>query len=174
MSGPLENQYFKWLCAKVIQVVHPTPSLTYKKLFHILHTTEFVWLVLGDDNRCEDGKELRDQFILETNAPENPEWMSIGCSVLEMLIAFSRRAEFQTGDSAKQWFWEFLKNLGLDECNDADIEPVNVEEILERFIWRTYWPNGVGGLFPLENPKEDQRQVEIWYQYCAYLVDQDR
>jgi hypothetical protein len=34
---------------------------------------------------------------------------------------------------------------------------------------RLYTTSGYGGLFPLEEPKEDQRKVEIWYQMMAYL-----
>jgi hypothetical protein len=42
---------------------------------------------------------------------------------------------------------------------------------MERCVWRTYEPNGVGGFFPLENPNEDQREVELWYQMSAYVDD---
>ena len=171
MNGPLEKLYFKWLCAKVIQVKHPTPSLTYKKLLNCLHTTEFVWLVMCDDNRAMDGLELRVEFMYECDVPDNPEWRAQGCSVLEMLIAFSRRAEFDTEIPAKEWFWEFLDNLGLKNCNDADIELADVEEILDTFIWRTYDANGYGGLFPIEDTPNDQREIEIWYQFCEYSRD---
>jgi hypothetical protein len=44
-----------------------------------------------------------------------------------------------------------------------------MEEIFERLIWRNYAPNGEGGFFPLENPREDQTQVELWYQMNSYV-----
>lgn len=171
MDGPLESRYFKWLCAKVMQVIHPTPSLTYRELLHCLHMTEFVWLLIGDDNRAEDGLELREEFIDESNIPDNPEWReAVGCSVLEMLIAFSRRAEFDTDIPAKDWFWVFIDNLDINFV-DAEINPIDVEDSLDTFIWRTYEPNGYGGLFPLDHPKRDQRTVEIWYQFCEYVIE---
>ena len=34
---------------------------------------------------------------------------------------------------------------------------------------REYSDNGHGGLFPLKNPKKDQRKVEIWYQMTEYI-----
>lgn len=176
MNEPLENAYFKWLCAKVIQPQQPsTPSLTYWKLLHILHSTEFVWILRGDDNRAEDGIELRGEFIFESKLKAPPDWRAIGCSILEMLIAFSRRAEFTTGISAREWFWEFLDNLHLSFLNDgAEFNEEDVEDILDGFVWRTYNTDGEGGILPLNNPHKDQRRVEIWYQFSEYLVDRNK
>jgi hypothetical protein len=176
MGEPLENLYFNWLCAKVIEPRKFHPSDTYWELLRKLHRTEFVWTLSGDDNRAEDGKELRREFILQADIPDDPEWrLLIGCSVLEMLIAFSRRAEFQTDMPAKEWFWEFLTNLGLGDFDDgSDLDPEEVDEVLEQLIWRTYDANGVGGLFPIKNPEVNQKEIEIWHQFCDYLVDQDR
>jgi hypothetical protein len=108
--------------------------------------------------------------------PDDPQWrMHYPCSVFEMLIAFSRRAEKNTGTPAKEWFWEFLANLNLAEVNDASgVEPDEIEDTLNMFIFRNYQPNGDGGLFPLKNPMVDQTKLEIWQQFCDYLVDQER
>lgn len=172
MSEPLENLYFNWLCAKVVDIRETSPGLTYWKLFKALHTTEFVWLLTGDDNRAEDGKELRGEFLLQADIPDDPDWRTlVECSVLEMLIAFSRRTEYMSGSPAKDWFWIFIENLGLKECNDANFNGAQVDEVLYSFIWRTYRGDGVGGLFPLTNPGSDQKEVELWYQFCDYLAD---
>lgn len=174
MDEPIEEVYFNWLCAKVMAVKAPTPSLTFWKLFRTLHNTEFVWLVPNDDNRCEDGIDLRHEFLNMYTPDHHPEWLKIGCSIFEMLIAFARRAEFDTDQSAKEWFWIFLENLGLSEFNDAyDIDMLVVDDILQRFVWRTYDFDGTGGLFPLRNPSHDQRKVELWYQFSEYLVEQE-
>jgi hypothetical protein len=45
--------------------------------------------------------------------------------------------------------------------------------ILDRVIRREYEPDGTGGFFPLQNPLEDQTQVEIWYQMAAYINELD-
>lgn len=175
MDEPLENLYFNWLCAKVIRLENPTPSLMYDRLFRVLYGTEFVWLISGDDNRAEDGLELRRNFLLEAGLPEQPDWERLPCSLFEMLIAFSLRAEYSTDVHYTAWFWEFIDNLGLRQYNDASrVTEDDIGEILYAFVWRQYDLNGRGGLFPIENPAHDQTEVEIWYQFCEYLVDQDR
>lgn len=174
MDEPLESVYFSWLCAKVNRVEVPTPSLTYWKLFRALFSTEFVWLISGDDNRVEDGLELRQDFLVECGLPEDTDLGLMGCSIFEMLIAFSRRAEFNAGESSAFWFWRMLENLDLAKENDASTTPpVIIERILYDFVWRNYDEFGNGGLFPLSRPQEDQRPVEVFYQFCAYLVDQE-
>lgn len=175
MSEPLEHMYFNWLCSKVSRVQNPTPSLTYYNLLRVLHTTEFVWILDGDDNRAEDGKELRTEFLIEGDIPDHVEWRTqIPCSVLEMLISFSRRAEFNTQISAYDWFWIMIENLNLKEASDAsDVDPLEVQDTLDHFMWRRYRSDGDGGLFPLQYPPSDQTRVEIWHQFCDYLVDKD-
>jgi hypothetical protein len=171
-DGPVDSEYFIWLCAKVMRVEVPTPSNTWWNLLRDLYNTEFIWVEPMDENRAEDGCELRTEFLGQVGWSTDPEWLRLGCSVLEMLIAFSRRASFQTGRSAKNWFWEMIDNLGLKKFNDAVADPFSdIPNTLERFLWRTYEPDGTGGLFPLKNNINDQRKVEIWHQFCDYLVD---
>lgn len=176
MNEPVEELYFNWLCAKVLTPAIRTPSTSYDVLMNVLHTTEFVWFVSGDDNRAADGKELRREFLLAAHIPDDVEWRTLyPCSVLEMLIAFSSRAEFNSSISAKDWFWEMLENLNLKDINDAsDVSPYEIVEVLEHFMWRNYPPDGDGGLFPLTHPHRDQTQIQIWNQFCDYLVDKKR
>lgn len=168
MREPIENEYFNWLCAKVLS----TSGNMYVDLMRILHKTPFVWFIPGDKNRADDGNELKTYFLNESGWENDPEWFSEPCSVLEMLIAFANRASFQTDIPSRDWFWEFMINLQLDECRrvEESSEPV-IEEILNTFVWRTYMPNGRGGIFPMNHPSRDQREVEIWYQFCDYLED---
>lgn len=174
MSEPIEETYFNWLYSKVASVPVPTPSLTYYTLLRDLHCTEFVWIVQGDDNRAADGIELRREFFHQSFLKQEPAWRNIPCSVLEMLVAFSRRASFQTDMPERDWFWMFMDNLGLRYLNDAmeDITQI-VYEAMDTFIWRTYAYDGTGGLFPMRVAKHDQREVELWYQFFEWLVDQD-
>ena len=172
MSEPVENLYFNWLCAKVQRVEVPTPSLTYWNLLRDLHNTEFVWLLSGDDNRAQDGLDLRLEYTRQSQILYESD---LGCSILEMLIALSKRAAWNTSINYIDWFWIFIENLGLSKFNDAySPSHLEIEEILYRFIWRTYDYYGRGGLFPLVNPKHDQRKVEIWYQFAEYLIEQER
>jgi hypothetical protein len=172
MDEPIEESYFKWLCAKVVRPAVPTPSLTYWKLLSLLHHTEFVWTLSGDDNRAEDGRDLRHSFNIEAGLEDDDQWEHVPCSVLEMIIALIDRAEFMTGISAKDWFWYIMENLGLDDCNDASgFSERAVSDVLERLVWRNYRYDGVGGMFPMQHPNENQTQIEIWHQFSEYLIE---
>lgn len=165
---PLEDQYFGWLCAKVLSPY----ETNYSGLLMVLHRTEFVWVVSRDDNRAADGIELRNDFLRETHFYKDMLWFEQPCSVLELLIALGYRANFQTDIPVADWFWTFITNLGLEDyrrVSEGDIPAI--QEILNTFIWRNYHPDGTGGLFPLLSPKRDQTKVEIWYQFCDYTED---
>lgn len=171
MTEPIEESYFKWLCAKVTTSNHPTPSSSYWSLLALLHHTEFIFLVPGDDNRAKDGLDLRSDFESSTGMAD-PHWDAFGCSVLEMLIAFAHKADFQTDLNASEWFWLMIMNTGLDEFHDSsELDFDEAVEILESIVWRTYDSRGM--LFPLDRPNHDQKETEIWYQFCEYLVEKD-
>jgi hypothetical protein len=173
VSAYLDEQYFNWLYSQVCSVRVKNPSRTHKNLLHILYTKEFAWFVPNDDNRVEDGKELRYDFLeQEQIKAKDLYWLGLPCSMLELLIGLSRRLTFETDISVKEWFWEFLENLDLHELHDrTTISRHNVEYVLDRVIWRTYARDGVGGLFPLVNAEKDQRKVELWYQLNAYILE---
>lgn len=175
MDEAVENSYFNWLCSKVINVRITDPSLTYWNLFRILHGTEFTWTHRMDENRAADGKDLRREFIALADSREDPEWRNIPCSVLEMLIAFAKRAEHMTDIPYQEWFWRFLDALDLSECNDAArMDPQDIDDILRIWLNRQYGADGDGGLFPLEDPPTNQLEVELWYQFCQYVAEFDR
>jgi len=172
MDFELEARYFTWLHGKVVLEFAPTTSRSYYELFKILHATEFVWVISGDDNRAEYGKTLRATFLNGIRQPYAEGWDAQPCSVLEMLIALAEEAEFETDFPHAEWFWRFMLTLDLDQYNDSThIDVDHVEHILDRLVWRKYEYNGTGGLFPLEHPQRDQRNVEIWYQFCAYVIE---
>lgn len=138
-----------------------------------MYTKEFLWSVPNDDNRIEDGKELRYEFVDDEKLMDvDISWIRLGCSMLELLVALSRRLHFITEVEPRRWFWQLVENLGLrsytDQMTYSDQEVVDV---LDVFIWRAYNYNGEGGLFPLRRPQKDQRRVEIWYQMNAYVLE---
>mgnify|MGYP000924460943 CR=1 FL=1 len=175
LDEPIEETYFNWLYLKVASVENPTPSLTYWTLFRDLHAVEFHWMVSGDDNRAADGLDLRKDFLKESYLPHDQAWLSLGCSVLEMLIAFAYVVAFETNESPREWFWVFLENLHLAELNDA-MNGISrkVSTVLDRLIWRRYRRDGKGGMFPIAGVKHDQREIELWYQFCEYLAYKER
>lgn len=168
MDEPLENLYFNWLYSQVSDA-YP-PALYRTSLLGELHKIEYVWLIIGDDNRYEDGLELRIEFLDKNEFEYDSYFLDEACSVLEMLIAFSRRASFQTEESPREWFWIMVDNLGLLELDDSvDTNCKSLKEIVSVFINRTYGSSGNGGLFPLRHTINNQRKVEIWYQFSEYL-----
>ena len=173
MSEPLDELYFRWLYAQVSNVKLKNPSRTYWSLLRLLHMKEFVWFIPNDDNRLEDGRLLRFEFVeLHELHDVDPNWMDLECSMLEMLIGLSRRLWFEDDMPVDEWFWHLMENLGLNGLTDrGGWSEQDVDEILDAVIWRTYEKDGRGGLFPLVEPKEDQREVELWYQMSEYLLE---
>jgi hypothetical protein len=163
-----------WLSSQVGSVDVKNLSKRYWKLLRFLYQKEFTWSDIEmDDNRAEDGKDLRRDFLRETGTTmDEPGWLELPCSMLELLIALSCKLEFQSEIETCEWFWILIENIGLLECTDANPPDEQiVDHILDRVILRDYAVNGAGGLFPLEDSHEDQRQVELWYQAEAYLLE---
>lgn len=177
MAEPLDELYLVWLYAQVENPNLKNPRRTFWNLCRALFTTEFVWFVPNDDARIEDGRELRYQFLDDAEIPEvDPAWIDQGVSYLEMLIALSRRGAYQNDMPAPKWFWLMIRNLGLYECNDSfNTEQLAsiVEEVTDQVTFRQYHMDGRGGLFPLKRPAEDQTKVELWYQMCAYIIENE-
>lgn len=165
---PLDELYFEWLFRQV-----GSEHKTHRALLEHLFCREFVWHIPNDDNRAVDGQDLRLRFLEEkgiTNPPKD--WMWLQCSVLEMLIALAKHMAFEADGEPYEWFWLLIKNLGLDQYKSNHRVPKEaIDEVLDAVIWRTYSPDGSGGLFPLSYPQQDQREVEIWYQMSAYLLE---
>jgi len=170
-----ESRYFDFLCAIVGR------SHEYSILLDELHGIEFYSLIPNDDNRCEDGKHLRQLFIDEVGPTGSSSLPHNHCTVLEMLIGLSFRLEFETAQSRwekkpSEWFWILIDNLGIsewdNECFDEHRDEWSVlDEQVGRMLARDYEANGNGGLFPLKETKRDQRRVEIWYQMSEYIME---
>lgn len=161
----LDVEYYEWL----IEQVDIPNGKSYRELFELMHNKEFVWTVPNDDNRVQDGSDLRYEFGNESHPNLALEFVTM----LEVLVSLSRRVAFTAGGRADKWAWRLLKNLRLHKMFDPipsmKVEIVN--DILDEVIWRTYDSSGRGGFFPLNNPMEDQRQVEIWYQMNKYVIE---
>jgi len=175
IAVPIDEAYFNWLCGHVGQIQVRETSKTYRRLLRLLYQKEFIWLIPRDDNRLADGRALRTEFVSQLRLDVDPEWMNLGCSFFEMLLALARHLSFLDDDTPSYWFWHLIQNLGLHVCNDRmEFDAQDVDDILDTVIWRHYGPNGDGGLFPLRFPDEDQRKCDLWYQMNAYLLENDR
>lgn len=168
MPAPVPN-YFDWLLS------HLGDTTSYSRLLTMLDEREFEWFIPHDDNRGEDGKELRDLYT-NTFGAGGEDLQDIGASVLEVLIALARRLEDDTEVSAADWFWKLIQNLNLhnyiDQTFNTHVEE-EVDHCLTILLTREFGYDGNGGLFPLRRAQHDQRRVEIWYQMQAYLLESD-
>lgn len=161
IQGAVEK-YFEWLRKLVSE---PTPQYS-NALFFEGERYFYIPTVPNDINRAKDGIALRNRFTRETSIP----LVDLGnCRMIEFLIALAIRLNeldyINTNPNrVPYWFWRLIDNL---EIRYADI--LRVQEVYTRLNHREYDPDGVGGLFPLISPKNDQREVEVWYQAQAYL-----
>lgn len=176
-SDQIKNEYFDWLYEYVCKG-RAHKDISYRKLFIFLHSVEFTFFIDFDDNRADDGINLRRRFARTKPEEDYNVILSIldsPCSVLEMMIALSIRCEEDImddpryGDRTKQWFWSMLKTLGLNMMTDDIFDRHDVEIIIQRFLDREYERNGRGGLFYIPECDKDLRKVEIWTQLCWYL-----
>lgn len=174
------NAYFEWMCS-IVETVKPshggvTPhSLSHRKLLMHLHDKEFIFLIPKDENRADDGIDLRRRFALFSDYTGACRYLTGPCSILEMMVALAIRCEETImdeplyGDRTKQWFWGMIANLGLSAMTDDRFDRRKVDDVLERFLYREYDSDGSGGLFRIKNCDRDLRRIEIWYQLCWYL-----
>lgn len=179
----LNEDYFSWLCNLIRDHRHG-----YTVLCRELYNKTFRWHIHNDDNRCQDGLNLRELFIEEAGIDENHlevrYFLKGECTVLEVLVALSKRINElmydlnHQEDHTSKWFQEMISNLKLDEFTDklargarfTEVTEMQIDTLLEICLDRTYDVYGRGGLFPLKkrHPK-DMATVEIWYQLMAYL-----
>lgn len=165
--------YFEWLEHQVTYFCAPS---TNHNLLRKLHSLTYVPFIDRDKNRAIDGINIRNEYFGEYG--QDSTIIDTPCSFLEFLIALARRMDYIYGDvhedRTRDCFWTLLRNMGVIELDDSvDEEYLNqmVEEAVDRVINRTFETNGEGSLFPLQNPREDQRNVEVWYQMNQYLAE---
>lgn len=172
------NDYHEWLLDLCSDLCHPN---NYNELFEKLCSIKFYSRIINDDNRIEDGRDLRLRF-----SESNPNWSyrdvylylyDLDCSVLEMMLALALRCEetiigdYDIGDRTHIWFNNMLSSLHLDGMTDSNYDEDYIDKRIDIFLKHKYESNGKGGLFTLKNPPEDLRKCEIWYQMCWYLTE---
>jgi hypothetical protein len=171
MNEEIDRQYLEWLYDLVGR---QAKNVEHWLLLKELVSSEFLPMpdAPSDENRSADGIALRWEFIrhdIRLRAPRH--WYDMECSVLELMIGIARHLAFEMGEDTGVWFWLMLDNLGLSRYNDRRFHGLQVQRIIERFVWRQYSYNGNGGLFPLNEPHQDQRHVELWFQMESYMLE---
>ena len=174
LSDRINNEYFEWLC-ELIDSKRFSKQVSYRKLLMHLHNIEFTWTIPLDDNRSDDGIQLRRRYGLHQNDMSVIDYILGPCSVLEMMVGLAVRCEewitddTEYGDRTGQWFWGMVRSLGLSSMTNPSFDRDYVDDVIGRFLNHEYEPNGKGGLFTIRNCKYDLRKVEIWCQLSWYL-----
>jgi len=169
----INDEYFEYLC-ELIDSMRFAKQNSYRKLLMHLHNIEFTWFVPNDDNRADDGIQVRRRFALSRNDIGLQKYLTGPCSVLEMMIALALRCEewmdnAEFGNRTGQWFWGMIRNLGLSSMRDSNFDRKYVDDVIARLLNREYEPDGKGGLFTVKHCNHDLRTVEIWCQLSWYL-----
>lgn len=177
-KSKLENEYFDWMYHLVGNDNKVRNKISYRKLLSFLNSVIFVPMMDMDDNRRVDGIDFRYRFAYAEGYPDDyiDKYLNDrDCSVLEMMIALAFKVEEEItedyiyGDRTGQWFWSMIISLGLNRMTDDIFDLQYCETVIDRFMARQYDYDGKGGLFTIQHPYRDMREVDIWCQFMWYL-----
>lgn len=157
----------------------------YLHLCDILHRTYFLSMIEFDENRTEEGKMLRDEWMDteggDTSALED--LIPYSCTMLELILVMARRMAYEMMDSQYEagvgkWVQELLENAGLATFRndyfetDPDYQESRIRAILKDIIYHRYARTGEGGFFPLYTvvPAVPQPESELLTQMNNYLA----
>lgn len=177
MRNIVSEDYFNYLYNIVCDV---TASIKYVELLHFLYDTKFEYDNAMDENRANNGIDLRYRFAMDCQYSKSEIDAYIGympCNMLEMMIGLALSIEEHImddptcGNRTGQWFWNMITSLGLSGMCDGQFNEWRATEVMNRFVDRNYKRNGEGGLFTISDNSIDMRELEIWHQAMCYLND---
>ena len=165
--------YLDWLKNQVEYFDGYSHNILLDKLYAMSYTP----ILERDKNRYDDGVALRDDFFSEVDPDQNV--IDSPCSFLEFLIGLARRMNYiyamPDEDRTQDCFWMMINNLGINFSDvmfkrNSDLER-QIVEVVGMVNNRTYREDGLGNTFPLNSPRTNQRNVEVWYQMNQYLTE---
>ena len=154
----------------------------YTKLLEYLYQVDYIWIIPMDENRANDGLNLRNRFCdlyhLDGSQLENI-FGSKPCSMLEMMIALSIRIEddfmgTENSNNIPRWFWSMIHSLGLQFNRDEHFSQEKADSIILQFIEHRYSSDGRGSLFYVPMRNVDFRNLQIWDQMNQWLILLDK
>lgn len=177
----LRNEYFTWMMLKIFGSDYEL-FMRYYGLLVVLDSVSFVWTIPLDANRQQDAQDLRYIFGDEHGISQAQICQELDISLpslLEVIVALINRGQeniLYDPDSHsninEMIFMDILENLDLSDLTGSSLnaaELARVENSMYILFNHEYSYNGVGGLFAVNNPKDDMRETEIWYQFMWYL-----
>lgn len=185
----MQPEYFEWLVSKVTSPAVPADESA-RAVMGTLHSIRVRSLpMLDDEPRLMDGKQLRieyeDECRKRATAPEDAADPDADlCTVLEMLVALSRRMDdimrdpLDPSSSAPSWFWGMVSTMvgqSYYPCcywsfpvNSATVHIIS--DCALRFLGRQYDGSGHNGnIFVGLHPSVDVRELDIWTQACWFM-----
>ena len=190
--GRLKTEYLKWLMD--IAQVEPDGYDGYSRLCEAMQEQQFIAQLDMDENRCSECCALRRRFAesetglrLNSNTEDTVDMLDILLpptgTFMELLIVMAEKMNYETADSIHEadvgkWFAEMLHNCGLSEATNGRWEAHGgdsfdsyVFDIFGTIIDRAYGWDGLGGLFPIQWPRQDQRYTELIIQMNDYIEE---
>lgn len=167
--------YFNWLCSNI-----DVEGIYDEFVADILFRTPFECVLEYDEHRISDGLDLRDQYTEVSGEILESTDISWPCSVLEIMVSLAMSMDYVCDDDVLDcedrigyFYHEMLNNLGIGHEFPGSWESREklIDKVIDKFLDRRYGKDGSGGLFPLKRPREDQREVELWYQMNAYMIE---
>lgn len=167
----MKKKYFKWLYD-----ISMKSNPRYYALIKCLDEITFQPRMYLDENRAEDGVEIRYSFGYENHIPQAVianELDTRPCSVLELMVALALRMDGIVSEYDESmtplYFNKMLDSLQLKQFTNDNFNSEDVKERVENFMNGDYAPDGDGGLFYIDPPPGDMRDMEIWEQAMWFL-----
>lgn len=169
------EEYFNWLVDSLN--LNAGYKIQHYSLFKALHNISYEYFNVMDENRYQDGIDLRYRFGSDTNIPyyDITECIDIcECSVLEMLVALILKIDnmitYDPKDSLKaELFVDIAKSLGINEQINANFNQEYVNQCIFNWLHGQYEVNGQGGIITVQYPRQDMRTVDHWTQVMWYV-----
>ena len=176
-SMELQELYFQWMADMVFPDIRERRQ--YEHLLVTLNASIFHFTIPMDENRMTDGIDLRYRFAFEKGLSNEEVSMTLNhnrsCSILEMMVALSIKGDerilydYETGGKAYYIFKIMLESMHLVDMTNDNFNPSYIDYRIDCLLNHDYDYNGNGGLFTVDNPRRDMRDVDIWYQMNWYL-----
>lgn len=175
----IKQEYFEWMIKKIFH--KSTVANDYIGLLLYFNNIPFVWEFDTDENRQKDAQDLRYIFGEEYGYCEALICQELDIyppTLFEVIVALINRGQEnilydpEQVDLNQDIFLDMLKSLNLYEIRGNILTSHNINLInqtIQNLFYHNYSYYGEGGLFTVNNPKQDMRDTEIWYQFMWYL-----